>query len=71
MPMSRDVERRDRYLRILALYRLTFGQPQQEELLDILLKCQLTEAEERLVLERLAIGLAPYQLGQLRDESAA
>lgn len=71
MPMSRDVERRARYLRILTLYRLTFGQPQQEELLNILLKCHLTEAEEQLVIERLAISLTPYQRGQLHGESAA
>ncbi len=35
-PMSSDVERYRRLIDILSLYRLTMGQPRQEELLEIL-----------------------------------
>ena len=35
-PMSIDKERYDRLIAVLSLYRLTLGQPRQEELLDML-----------------------------------
>ena len=35
-PMSEDVEKYSRLIKVLSLYRLTMGQPRQEELLQML-----------------------------------
>lgn len=59
MPMSRDQERFGNALKTLALYRLAFGQPRQEELLDNLLKRNFTESEIDLIKNKLMINLSP------------
>ena len=41
-PMSADVDRYRHLIEVLALYRLTMGQPRQEELLDMLRACHLS-----------------------------
>ena len=51
-PMSREVERYDRLMRSLTLYRLAFGQPRQAELLDLLGRVQ--EADQ--------VDLASFQI---------
>ncbi len=58
-PMSRETEKLDDLLRILSLYRLAFGQPRQQELLENLLHRGLSEEELEMVKEKLVIDLAP------------
>lgn len=61
MPLSKDVFKLDHALRVLALYRLAFGQPRQEELLDNLLKRQFTADEITLITKKLVINLSPMK----------
>lgn len=44
-PMSSDVDKYKRLIDVLSLYRLTMGQPRQEELLEMLESQHLTESE--------------------------
>lgn len=53
-PMSSDVERYRRLIEVLSLYRLTMGQPRQEELLDMLKEQQLDEEQIKLMLFNLS-----------------
>jgi hypothetical protein len=57
-PLSREVERFKMLREALALYRMVFGQPRQEELLAYLSK---TVPSDRIaeISERLRISLAP------------
>ncbi len=55
-PMSRDYDNYSHLTRILANYRLTLGQPRQEELLEYILK----EAPNEDTLKNLFINLSPY-----------
>lgn len=55
-PMSRDRYRYDRLIKILSLYRLTMGQPRQEELLEML-SGRLTEEQ----IDELLIKLSPIR----------
>lgn len=61
MPLSRDVLKLDRALRVLAIYRLAFGQPRQEELLDNLLKRDFKPEEIALITKNLVINLSPMK----------
>lgn len=54
-PMSSDVERYRRLIEVLSLYRLTMGQPRQEELLDMLESQHLTEQQ----IHELLFNLSP------------
>ena len=54
-PFSQDQLRYDRIIKILSLYRLTLGQPRQEELISILDK-ELAEGKD----ERLFMNLSPF-----------
>lgn len=55
-PLSKDVERYERIIKILSLYRLTLGQTRQEELLEHIFEkyCDVKE------LKKLFINLSPY-----------
>lgn len=53
-PMSSDIERYNRLIEVLSLYRLTMGQPRQEELLDMLKEQQLDEEQIKLMLFNLS-----------------
>lgn len=53
---SQDIQRYENMKRILGLYRLTFGQPRQEELAEAL-DCSLTPEEE----DNLLIDLCPLK----------
>ena len=55
-PLSIDGQRYERLKKVLSLYRLTLGQPRQEELLDMLSKSQLTEEQ----ISELMINLCPF-----------
>lgn len=61
MPLSRDVLKLDHALRVLAIYRLAFGQPRQEELLDNLLKRDFKPEDIELITKNLVINLSPMK----------
>ncbi len=54
-PFSQDQLRYDRIIKILSLYRLTLGQPQQEEIISILDK-KLDEGQDK----ELFMNLSPF-----------
>jgi hypothetical protein len=59
MPFSNEVKRLDEVLRILSLYRLSFGQPRQQELVENLLRRDFSEADLIEIRRALLIDLAP------------
>ena len=59
LPMSKDVARLADTLEILSLYRLAFGQPRQEELLENLLRRKFTLDEIEQIKKALVINLSP------------
>lgn len=61
-PMSSDVDRYKRLIDVLSLYRLTMGQPRQEELIEMLDSLHLEEEKIR----RLLFNLSP--IAHLHDE---
>jgi hypothetical protein len=58
LPLSRDVGKLNRLLRAVATYRMSFGQPRQEELLAYL-DGRIPEADLATISERLRIDLSP------------
>lgn len=54
-PMSSDTARYRRLIEVLSLYRLTLGQPRQEDLLDLLKSRHLTEGQ----IQSLLFNLSP------------
>ena len=63
LPLSRDAAQLRRLKRSLAVYRLAFGQPRQEDLLAYLER--VLEGEDTEVdLDRWKISLAPPRAGQ-------
>lgn len=58
LPLSKDVDRLEALRRSLAIYRMIFGQPRQEDLLDFLLT-QFTEEEALAINKELTIDLSP------------
>lgn len=57
-PYSRDIERYQHLIKVLAFYRLTFGQPRQEELIEALNAVELGESE-KAKLKELMVELSP------------
>lgn len=55
-PLSRDRYKYERLIKVLALYRMTLGQPRQEELLNLLKSMHLSDEQ----LKELTIDLCPY-----------
>lgn len=55
-PLSRDRYKYERLIKVLALYRMTLGQPRQEELLNLLRNMHLSDKQ----LKELTIDLCPY-----------
>lgn len=55
-PFSQDKTKYDRLVNVLALYRLTLGQPRQEEMISILQREDLTKEQ----MEELFFDLSPY-----------
>ena len=55
-PLSRDRYKYKRLIKVLALYRMTLGQPRQEELLNLLKNMQLSDEQ----LKELTIDLCPF-----------
>lgn len=58
MPLSRDLERLDSLRRVLAVYRMVFGQPRQDDLLEYILEHADSDRLRELIAE-LTIDLAP------------
>lgn len=63
-PFSQDKMKYDRLINILALYRLTLGQPRQEELIAILQREDLTKEQ----MEELFFDLSPYSRDKKKIE---
>lgn len=61
MPMSRDIKRLENALKILTLYRLAFGQPRQEELMNNLLKRDFSKEEIKYIQQMLIVNLSPLR----------
>lgn len=59
-PFSRDQTKYDRLINVLALYRLTLGQPRQEEMIAILQREDLSKEQ----MEELFFDLSPYSRNQ-------
>ena len=55
-PLSRDRYRYEKLIKILSLYRMTLGQPRQEELLQLLKEMNLSDKQ----LHELTIDLCPF-----------
>ena len=55
-PLSRDRYKYERLIKVLALYRMTLGQPRQEELLNLLKNMHLSDEQ----LKELTIDLCPF-----------
>ncbi|MFK5925905.1 MAG: helicase-related protein [Desulfuromusa sp.] len=62
LPMSKDVVKLDTALKILSLYRLAFGQPRQEELLENLLSRKFNDDEIEKIKQKLMINLSPLKI---------
>lgn len=59
-PLSQDHGRYERLKKVLSLYRLTMGQPRQEELLEMLSTSGLSDEQ----IEQLLINLSPFYRGE-------
>ena len=57
-PFSKDIEKYQNMLKVLAYYRLTFGQPRQDELIEAMAEAGLDE-NEKILLENLMLDLTP------------
>ena len=66
IPYSREVQQIQKIIRTLTLYRLTFGQPRQEELVEALSK-ELTEKELADIRNKLLINLSPIEYQRMDD----
>ena len=62
-PFSRDQGKLNKILRTLAIYRLTFGQPRQVELIEHLLAKDFSPEEIDLIRSKLLINLSPISYG--------
>lgn len=60
-PLSKDHNKYEQLKTTLALYRLTFGQPRQEELIQALDSLSLTESEIVQLRKSLLINLSPLK----------
>lgn len=59
-PMSKEVKKYQEILKILVLYRLAFGQPRQEELLENLLQRDINIRDEDRI-KKMMINLSPLK----------
>ena len=58
LPLSRDASKLERVLRAVATYRLSFGQPRQEELIGYL-DGRVPRSELAKMLDKLKVDLTP------------
>ncbi|MHC1773821.1 MAG: hypothetical protein AB9834_00270 [Lentimicrobium sp.] len=64
-PFSRDIQKYHSLMETLTYYRLTFGQPRQEELVETLQQSGLTQDEIDTLRKNLLIDLSPKILTQI------
>lgn len=57
---SKDAEKYRNLIKILSCYRLTFGQPRQEELVEALLMDGMSEDDLKVIRDSLMINLSPF-----------
>ena len=57
-PFSKDIEKYQNMLTVLAYYRLTFGQPRQDELIEAMAGAGFDE-NDQLLLQKLMLDLTP------------
>jgi hypothetical protein len=60
-PLSRDVVRWEQLQEMLALYRLAFGQPRQEDMVALLARRGLSDDPDRVT--ELGLDLSPNKVG--------
>lgn len=65
-PFSQDKTKYDRIINVLALYRLTLGQPRQEEMISILQRGGLSPEQ----MEELFFDLSPYSRKQKNKKNS-
>jgi hypothetical protein len=70
VPLSRDFARLDALRRSLAVYRITFGQSRQEDLVEVLLRAGSAGDGARLI-DDLTIDLSPPDLPRRHPPSFA
>ena len=58
-PYSKDIGKLKYLLEVLTFYRLTFGQPRQEELIEAIIKEDMDENEVEKLISNLVINLSP------------
>ena len=58
LPLSRDVTREDALRRSLAVYRMVFGQPRQDDLLEFIVR-EIPDDRREVVAEAVTIDLSP------------
>jgi len=58
-PYSKDIGKLRYLLEVLTFYRLTFGQPRQEELVEAIMKEDMNEEEVQKLFDSLMINLSP------------
>lgn len=58
-PFSKDISKLRYLLDVLTFYRLTFGQPRQEELVEAIMKEDMDEKEVNKLISNLVINLSP------------
>ncbi|MEI2702201.1 MAG: helicase-related protein [Baekduia sp.] len=61
LPLSRDASKLDRLLKAVATYRLSFGQPRQEELISYLAG-RVPDDELATIIDRLKVDLTPAEI---------
>jgi hypothetical protein len=57
-PFSKDIEKYQNMLKVLAYYRLTFGQPRQDELIEAMAEAGISE-NEKILIQNLMLDLSP------------
>jgi hypothetical protein len=68
-PFSRDHHRLERILKTLAIYRLAFGQPRQEELVEHLLGREFDQEELDAIMKTLIVDLCPISYKRTEHRS--
>jgi hypothetical protein len=58
-PFSKDIGKLKYLLDVLTFYRLTFGQPRQEELVEVIMQEDMDEMELNQLINNLMINLSP------------
>lgn len=67
-PFSRDIEKFRNLIKVLTYYRLTFGQPRQEELVEALSSLGY-ESDEVKMLDELMVNLSPMHFHAMSPET--